>query len=68
VVILAALAPLPLLDAYFRKKNTKAKQTICDAERDHIIPHLIGKGFAFEMWASLWKLYQSPNQNQKMVM
>jgi hypothetical protein len=58
----------PLLDADLRKKNTKAKRTICDAVWDHIIPHLTGKDYAFEIWASLYKLYQSPNQNQKMVL
>jgi hypothetical protein len=68
VVIPPAPAPLPLLDAYFRKKNTKAKMTICDVVRDHVIPHLTGKDYAFEMWASLCKLYQSPNQNWKMVL
>jgi hypothetical protein len=59
---------ISLLDADFRKKNTKAKRTICDAVRDHVIPHLTGKDYAFEMWASLCKLYQSPNQNRKMVL
>jgi hypothetical protein len=52
----------------FRKKNDKAKQTICDGVRDHIIPHLIGKDYAFEIWDSLCKLYQSSNQNRKMVL
>jgi hypothetical protein len=46
-----------LVLAELRKRNTKAKTTICDAVRDHVIPHLIGKDFAFEMWASLCKLY-----------
>jgi hypothetical protein len=68
VVIPPAPAPSPLLDADFRKDNIKAKRTICDAVRDHIIPHLTGKDYAFEMWASLCKLYQSPNQNRKMVL
>ena len=43
MVIPPALAPSLLLDADFRKKNTKAKRTICDAVRDHIIPHLTGR-------------------------
>jgi hypothetical protein len=68
VVIPPVPAPSPLLDANFRKNNIKAKRTIYDAMRDHIIPHLTGKDYAFEMWASLCKLYQSPNQNQKMVL
>jgi hypothetical protein len=58
----------PVLVAEFRKRNNKAKRTICDGVRDHVIPHLTGKDYAFEMWESLCKLYQSPNQNQKMVL
>ena len=58
----------PVLVAEFRKRNTKAKRTICDVVRDHVIPHLTGKDFSFEVWDSLCKLYQSPNQNQKMVL
>ena len=58
----------PLLVAEFRKRNNKAKRTICDAVMDHIISHLSGKDYAFEIWDSLYKLYQSPNQNRKMVL
>jgi hypothetical protein len=47
----------PLVVEEFRKMNTKAKRTICDAVRDHVILHLTGKEFAFEMWDSLCKLY-----------
>jgi hypothetical protein len=46
----------PLVVAEFRKRNTKAKRTINDAMRDHVIPHLTGKKFSFEMWDSLFKL------------
>jgi hypothetical protein len=52
----------------FRRRNNKAKRIICDAVRDHIIPHLIGKTCAFEMWAYFFKLYESSNENQKMVL
>jgi hypothetical protein len=58
-------ATAPVLLAEFRKRNNKAKRTMCDAVRDHIIPHLTGKDYAFEMWASLCKLYQSSNQNRR---
>jgi hypothetical protein len=36
--------------------------------RDHIIPHLTRKTCAYEMWASLCKLYKSSNENRKMVL
>jgi hypothetical protein len=42
----------PLLVAEFRKRNTKAKKTICDAKRDHVLPHLTEKDYAFELWDS----------------
>jgi hypothetical protein len=65
-----ALPPVtdPVLMAEFRKRNIKAKRTILDAVKDHIIPHVSGKAFAHEMWASLCKLYQSSNQNRLMVL
>jgi hypothetical protein len=55
----------PVLVAEFRKRNNKTKRTICDAVRDHIIPHLTGKTYAYEMWSSLCKLYESSNENRK---
>jgi hypothetical protein len=48
--------------------TSKAKRTILDAVRNHIIPHVSGKDFAFQMWQSLCGHYQSPNQNLKMVL
>jgi hypothetical protein len=54
----------PILLANFRRRNNKAKRTICDAVRDHIIPYLTGKTYAYEMWASLCKLYESSNENR----
>jgi hypothetical protein len=38
----------PVLVAEFRKRYNKAKRTICDALKDHIIPHLTGKTYAYE--------------------
>ena len=52
----------------FKKKNVKAKRIILDSIKDHIIPHVVGKDFAFQMWESLGNLYQSSNQNRKMVL
>jgi hypothetical protein len=56
-----------LLAAY-TKKSIKAKRFILDAIKDHLIPHLTGKTHAYEMWESLTKLYQSTNENRKMVL
>jgi hypothetical protein len=71
IVFVPVLLPpitAPLLVAEFRKRNIKAKRTILDAVKDHIIPHVSGKTFAYEMWDSLCKLYQSSNQNRLMVL
>jgi hypothetical protein len=51
------LATAPVLLAKFRKRNNKENRSICDAVRDHIITHLTGKDYAFDMWASLCKIY-----------
>ena len=56
-----------ILLAEFKKKNVRAKRIILDSVKDHIIPHVIGKDYAFQMLASLGNLYQSSNQNRKMV-
>jgi hypothetical protein len=56
-----------LLAAY-TKKNIKAKRIILDAIKDHVIPHVTGKSNAYEMWDSLTELYQSSNENRKMVL
>jgi hypothetical protein len=61
-------ATAPILLGEFMKRNNKAKRTICDSVWDHIIPHLTGKSWAYEMWASLCKRYQSSNENRKMVL
>jgi hypothetical protein len=68
VSVVVPLATAPILLAEFRKRNNKAKRTMCDAVRGQIVPHLTGKDYAFEMWESLCKIYQSSNQKWKMVM
>jgi hypothetical protein len=67
-VVLVPPATVPILLAEFRKRNNKAKRTICDSVRDQIIPHLTQKAWAFEMWASLCRLYESSNENRNMVL
>ena len=50
------------------KKNVKVKRIILDSVNDHIIPHVSGKDYAYQMWESLSNLYQSSNQHRKMVL
>ena len=54
--------------ATFQKKNVNAKRIILDVVKDHVIPHVAGKANAYEMWASLTKLYQSSKENWKIVL
>jgi hypothetical protein len=68
VVVPPICVTAPILVAEFRKKNNKAKRTICHAVRDHIIPHLMGKTCAYQKWASLCKLYESSNEICIMVL
>ena len=47
----------PILLVEFKKKNVRAKRIILDSVKDHIIPRVVGKDYAFEMWESLGNLY-----------
>ena len=55
------VVPDPTIDlvAYiaYNKKDIKARRTILDAVKDHIIPHIGQHTRAFEMWDSLPKTY-----------
>ena len=52
----------------FKKNNVGAKRIILDSVKDHIIPHVVGKDYAYQMWDSLSNLYRSSNQNRRMVL
>ena len=52
----------------WKKIDSKAMLIIMDGVKDHIVPHLSGKKTAAEMWMALESLYQSKNENQKMVL
>ena len=54
--------------AAYNKKNNKGKRLILDGIKDHCIPHVRGKRNAHEMWTALSNLYQSTNENRKMVL
>ena len=54
--------------AKYERCNITAMRVILDAVKDHIVPHVSGKDHAFEMWEALTKLYQSTNENRKMVL
>jgi len=54
--------------AEYNKRNNKGKRLILDGVKDHCIPHVRGKSNAHDMWTILSNLYQSTNDNQKMVL
>ena len=52
----------------FNKKDIKARRIILDAVNDHVIPHILSKDRAHKMWDALIGLFQSSNENRKMVL
>ena len=54
--------------AAYEKKIIKDQRILLDAIKDHVIPHVSRKSNAYEMWDALTKLYQSSNENRKMVL
>ena len=54
--------------AAWKKIDSRAMLIIMDGVKDHIVPHLSGKKSAAEMWTTLESLYQSKNENRKMVL
>ena len=52
----------------FNKKDIKARRIILDAVKDHVIPHISSKTRAYQMWDALTSLFQSSNENRKMVL
>ena len=58
----------PAVATAFVKKDIKAMRIILDVVKDHVIPHISAKDHAHEMWSALTGLFQSSNENLKMVL
>ena len=54
--------------ATFYKRDIKARRILLDVVKDHVIPHISRKDHANKMWTALTNLYQSSNENRKMVL
>ena len=54
--------------ADFNKKDIKTRRIILDGVKDQAIPHISGKDHAYKMWDVLTSLFQSSNENKKMVL
>ena len=52
----------------YEKNSIKDQRILLDSIKYHAIPHISGKINAYEMWDALTKLYQSSNENRKMVL
>ena len=52
----------------WKKIDSRAMLIILDGVKDHIVPHLFKKKTALEMWKALEGIYQSKNENRKMVL
>ena len=52
----------------FNKKDIKAMRIILDAVKDHVILRISAKDHAHEMWTALTGLFESSNENRKMVL
>ena len=52
----------------FNKKDIKAMRIILDVVKDHVIPHILAKDHAHEMWTALTSLFASTNENKKMLL
>jgi hypothetical protein len=46
-----------------KKKEVKAKRVLLDSIKDHLIPHIVEKKYAKEMYDALVNLYQNKNTN-----
>ena len=62
-------APTNTVDLIAWKKiDSRAMLIIMDGVKDHIVPHLPSKTTTTEMWTTLESLYESKNENRKMVL
>lgn len=48
--------------------DARARRIILEGVKDHIIPHLIGKNKAKEMWTTIIGLYQGSSMARKLVL
>jgi hypothetical protein len=54
--------------ATHKKKEVKAKQVLLDSVKDHLIPHIFEKKTTKETYDALVGLYQSGNENRKLIL
>ena len=52
----------------FEALKSRAQRIILDGVKDHLIPHLVEKKTAKDMWDTLTKLFEVKNENRKMAL
>ena len=48
--------------------EARAQRVILDGVKDHLIPHLVEKKTAKEMWDTLNQLFEAKNENRNMAL
>jgi hypothetical protein len=66
--VVAAPAADPISLDLHEVKEAKSQRIILDGVKDHLIPHLVEKTTAKEMWDALKNLFEAKNENQKMAL
>ena len=67
-IVIPSATTDPVALVSFEKEDIKAMRIFLDAVKDHVIPHILVKDHAHEMWSALTELFQSSNENRKMVL
>ena len=52
----------------FEAQEARDQRVILDGVKDHLIPHLVEKKAANEMWDTMKQLFEANNENQKMAL
>lgn len=52
----------------FNENQAWKKRLIMDGEKDHVVPHIVEKRMAHEMWTSLTTFYQGNSVQRKMLL
>ena len=52
----------------YEEAQVKSKCMILDRVKDHVVPHIVEKEIAREMWEALTTLYEGTSAQQKMLL
>ena len=52
----------------FKENQARAKRLIMDGVKDHVVPRIVGKNTANEMWTILNTIYQGSSIQRKMLL